>query len=197
MFEQCPDCRALVTPAYGFHYCVKEYVNGKAVRGVTKRFNHVTNTWDVAPEAVTQTNSAGSPVPRGIAHYDIKKGEWVETRDEPKKEEEKTYEVASCEIPPKKVTTSQSTSTSYNWSEAKPWEGIDRWKWPNTWNKLIMLYYSKEWWGKYISNDEYRDRILRGIYKPEPKYGSRVHYQDEEDTGTGYPWSHWPDGGEG
>lgn len=54
----------------------------------------------------------------------------------------------------------------------KPWEGIDRAKWPNTYFFCVSLYYIGNRWyeGKSIPDEDYRNRVTKGIYKPEPKY---------------------------
>lgn len=60
----------------------------------------------------------------------------------------------------------------------KPWDGIDRKKWPNTWMWLFGLYYIGSRWynGKTIPDSDFRDRVEKGIYKPEPKgYGHGYH----------------------
>lgn len=74
----------------------------------------------------------------------------------------------------------QYSANSYTYVPVKPWEGLDRKKWPNTFMTLLRLYYDSSWYhGKTIPDSEYRDRILHGKYAKEPKYGS--YYTDNEE----------------
>jgi hypothetical protein len=99
------------------------------------------------------------------------KGRKIEEIPTPKEEDKKTY----------------SAYTPY--VVTRPWTGVDRNRFPNTFMALVKLYYAKDWYnvGPYISDDDYRDRVLKGIYKPQSKsvmqpnygYGS-YYYRGEE-----------------
>ena len=67
------------------------------------------------------------------------------------------------------------SSSTYTYIDVKPWSGVDRAKFPNTWDFLFAQYYLGNRWyeGLTIPGREYEDRILRGIYAPEPKRWSR------------------------
>ncbi len=59
------------------------------------------------------------------------------------------------------------------WTPIKPWDGVDRFRWPNTFLKLVQLYYDGAWHqhGKYIP-DEFMKKRLAGDYSDKPnKYG--------------------------
>lgn len=60
----------------------------------------------------------------------------------------------------------------YVYTPVKAWDGVDRKKWPNTWMWLFSHYYIGNRWyaGKHISDTDFRDRVEKGIYRPEPKY---------------------------
>lgn len=71
---------------------------------------------------------------------------------------------------------------SYVYDPAKPWEGLDRFKYPATWHLLLKLYFDREWWkfGIYIPDEEYRDRVLRGVYiKRSPGYRHYTEWQTD------------------
>ena len=74
--------------------------------------------------------------------------------------------------------------------EVKPWDGVDRAKWPNTFMYLMGQYYIHGRWseGLTITNKEYQDRVLRGKYAPEPKPYYKKKY--DEDATTEF-WRYW------
>lgn len=61
--------------------------------------------------------------------------------------------------------------SNYVYVSVKPYDHIDYKKWPSTYMYLLGLYNIKNYWydGKTIPDPDYRDRIEKGIYKPEPK----------------------------
>lgn len=67
--------------------------------------------------------------------------------------------------------------------DVKPWAGVSATKWPNTFKFLMGQYYIGSRWyeGLTISSMEYEDRILRGVYAPEPvPYHKKVEKKEEK-----------------
>lgn len=86
--------------------------------------------------------------------------------------------------------------TPVDWAQVitpKPWDNVPFAKWPQTFHCLFRWYHESYNWynsGRYISDEDYWNRILHGIYKPEPKrskindrtyyYGPYSPYGDED-----------------
>lgn len=98
-----------------------------------------------------------------VRYWDHGKGAWVV---DPSHSPKESYEVSSCEIPMHQVPK----TSKHVYTVPKPWDSVDRVKFPETWKTLVMLYYAKDWHsGKYIPESDYINRITKGIYVPEPK----------------------------
>jgi hypothetical protein len=183
------------------------------------RYDHSLGAW-VMDDPPKEENKTGEGGYDGFKYYDAKTGKWVSS--EPVSEVV-DYTVASCEVPirkelgpaPRSPVTSLvqfKTESPYlsgnpypsgpkkeetkKWEPVKPWEGIDKAKWPNTVIRLILLYSEYGWHnGKYICNEDYRDRILRGIYKPEPKTWAEANgYKGPGTSARSYGPYHYPYG---
>lgn len=200
----CPDCGSWTQSSWNYHYCFKRLQPGEVRKRddyVMRKWSHTLNCWVL--------DTQGRP-PSHEHYWDAKTGTWVkditqersltgqiadigaEREKKGKKAEEipdgagprleKTYEVSSCEVPTKTVSSEPYRPKQIG--PSKPWENVDRHKFPNTFMRLIQMYYASDWYkaGPYIPDDDYRDRIYRGVYKPLPKgvsYGSPGY--------TGYP----------
>lgn len=174
----CETCGNWTTPSWGRHNCISK---GGLVK---KKWSHSINAW------VLDTDYDG--IKTGHQHYDAQTNTWVDNEPTDPSERTKSYTVASCEIPIQKVGQEERVkqlvagpdqpNTTTTWTPCRPWEGVDRTKWPYTWWTLLMLYYSDKWHteGKYIDDSDYRDRVFKGIYRPEPKkyeyHPGKSHY---------------------
>ena len=59
----------------------------------------------------------------------------------------------------------------YGYYHVRPWSGLSREKWPNTFDFCLSQYFIGNRWyeGLTIPDKDYEDRVCRGIYAPEPK----------------------------
>lgn len=162
-----------------------------------KKWSHTLQCWVLDTGKTREVKEREKHEPG--TYWDAKEGRWVKDVTQ---EKSLTAQIADVgkevekrkieEIPATKViTSSSSSSSSYQYNTTRPWTGMDRFKWPNTFMTLIKMYYAKDWWsaGPYIAEDDYRDRILKGIYKPQVKYPSYTsNYGNYGNYGPGYSW---------
>lgn len=217
MHFRCSDCKQLTAPAWMVHICTKaQEMNAykrwnfetnswdiQPDRG-TGNWHHFQGIayWDAKAKGWFRDYTLVSKVDMELVHKMYKEAAIIEAlRAKPAAKEEKVYEVASCELPVRLVKASEPTVeravdpktygkgyNAWDWDPVRPWENVDRNRWPSTWNKLVQLYFHEDWnkyqQGKYISNGEYRDRIYNKIYKPETK--SSVVTVNDDDAGNPY-----------
>lgn len=158
----CPDCGSHTRTSWDKHYCYARK-NGVLVGIVTKKWDVVMQAWRVVEE-----EKEDSTVSTAV----------MVTRDNVE------YEVASCELPVKKVLGpapgSYVSSYTSSYKRLNEWHGLDHQKWPRTYYTLMMFYFHKDVrLGKYISDEDFKLR-LQGVYKPEPKY-TTFYRNDPED----------------
>lgn len=169
---QCKDCGLDTFPGYGSHHCVVEKDDGTHIT-MWKVWNDTAKFWEVK----SKRDSGPKPNDKSdeFSYFDIAKSEWVTLRFGPKGGPNGSYLAASCEIPPK-----VEHKTPLVYTPVRPWEGVDRNRFPATWQILVYQYFQYDWWkGKYLKDEDYRDRILRGVYVKEEKtnyYSQRYDY---------------------
>lgn len=88
----------------------------------------------------------------------------------------------------KEVKTNYTYTT---WKPTYPWEGLDTKKYRSVFMELAKQYFAKDWYkvGPYISDEEYKERVYKGIYRPQVKtthtpnyngYGNYGYYREDD-----------------
>lgn len=54
-------------------------------------------------------------------------------------------------------------SAGYTYVPKKPWDGLDKRRWPSTFATLMLLYYSPDWWTstKYVETEEEKAELRK------------------------------------
>lgn len=179
----CKDCEQETFPSFGSHHCIQHREDGSHTV-MWKTWDDSLNAWRVDK----RVDSGPSPKdgPNTMSYFDIKQAQWVTLTFGPKEETEGYY-TASCELPPRVVPRDQPTQThNYNLGPVRPWEGVDRNRFPETWKMLVFLYFQNDWWrGRYIRDDIYKQRLAGEYVKEVPTqtqgtYTERYQYGNED-----------------
>lgn len=152
-FVYCPDCGSMTQPSLSnIHVCneYKKRVGQNISSYITKHWDPTLRCWKV--DTSKDKKEGYSTCEIGPRHKMLGPGD-------PGKSSGST-------------TGSVVNSSGYQFVQVYPFDGVDIKKWPNTYKYLLKFHFHRdEDRGKYIPSEDYKDRILKGVYKPEPKYG--------------------------